>query len=856
MAYNVTSFFVVPRLPKPLEDLDDIAHNLWWSFNRDAIDLFRRMDSALWQSSGHNPVRMLNIIEQKRLEELASDEAFLSHLRRVKEKLTTHLSQRAWYQQNADEAKEHRIAYFCAEFGITEALPIYSGGLGVLAGDHLQSATELGFPLTGVGLMYREGYFRQALSPEGWQQEHYPVNDLPSLPVRPVLKADGTPVQVTVPAPHPILVQAWRADVGRVPLYLLTTDVEGNSPGDRGITSRLYGGDQEMRIRQEIVLGIGGLRFLMAIGQEPTVIHMNEGHAVFTMLERIRMIRERSGLGFDAAREVASAGALFTTHTPVPAGNDEFSLELVDRYFSHMYGALGLDRMSFLGLGQRHPGSHSDRFNLTVLALRLSAAANAVSALHGKVARSMWHTLWPEAVVEEVPIGHITNGVHTRSWISRDVVELFDHYLGPRWSSNPEDRTIWDGISEVPDDELWRVHERRRERLVAFARRRVARQVEQRRGSAREMEAVRDLLDPRILTIGFARRFATYKRAGLIAMDLERLERLLNDPQRPIQLIFAGKAHPQDEEGKRLIQKVFQLCRNEKTRRRVCFLQDYSIEVARYLAQGVDVWLNTPRRPLEASGTSGMKVAANGGLNCSILDGWWDEAYRMNDQSGWAIGSGEELGDPATQDDLEARSLYSVLEDEVIPLFYQRGRDGIPHDWVRRMKASMGTIAPFFNTMRMVVEYARQYYFPLHDRYLALGAEEFKRARELSTYRQRIETAWSDVRIQSVSTRLGRLVHVGERVQVEAEVYLGKLSVDEVRVELLHGPLGPSGVFVDPQYVQMTANGGGEGAHRLVMYRGDAPCQQTGQNGIAVRVVPHHELLVSRDALSRVIWRR
>jgi starch phosphorylase len=855
VAYDLTTFFVVPNLPGPLQDLDKIAGNLWWSWNRDAIDLFRRMDATLWQRSGHNPVQMLGMIEQRRLEELASDDAFLSHLRRVMDRLSEHLSQRSWYQRIAREREGLVVAYFCAEFGITESLHIYSGGLGVLAGDHLQSSSELGFPLIGVGLMYREGYFRQTLTADGWQQEQYPVNDLPNMPVKRVARPDGTPFTVSVNCPHAVQVQAWKVQIGRTPLYLLTTDVDGNAPADRTITGRLYSGDQEMRLRQEIVLGVGGMRFLTEIGAGATVCHLNEGHSVFSVLERIRQIREATGLPFDAAREVASSGTVFTTHTPVAAGHDEFALDLIDRYFSPMYAALGLDRATFLGLGQKTPGSQTERFSLTVLALRLAAAANGVSRLHGQVARSMWTVLWPEAVVDEVPIGHITNGIHTRSWISRDLAELYDHYLGPRWSSNPEDTQVWRAIQGVPDDELWRVHERRRERLVAFVRGRVAEQVEHRRGSVRELESVRDLLDPRVLTIGFARRFATYKRAGLIMADMERLERMLNDAHRPVQLVFAGKAHPQDDEGKKLIQKIYSLCRNEATRRRVVFLQDYSIEVARYMAQGVDVWLNTPRRPQEASGTSGMKAAANGGLNCSILDGWWAEAYAG--PNGWAIGNGEVAGDPAAQDELEARSLFAVLEEEIIPLFYQRGRDGIPHDWVRRMKASIESIGPVFNTARMVVDYAQKYYFPLHDRYRELVSADHRKAREIAAFRQRLRAEWAAVRIQSIATTASREVRVGDQIQVDAAVHLGRLAPPEVRVELVHGIVAPDGGFVAPERIRMELAETGTGAAGgTLTYRGLAPCRRTGQNGVAVRVLPEHDGMIPAQVLSRVVWHR
>ncbi len=639
------TFRVIPSLPASLERLRDLAYNLSWAWNHDAIDLFRRLDRDLWETTLHNPVLMLGTIRQERLEEVMADDGFMAHLERVGRDLDRYMQARnTWYSKNCPNGDGARIAYFSAEFGLTECLRIYSGGLGILAGDHLKSASDLGLPLVGVGLLYQQGYFRQYLNPDGWQQEQYPDNDFYNLPLTLERQLSGAPLTVEVEYPgRTVKAQVWRVQVGRVPLYLLDTNVEGNRPDDRDITDQLYGGDSDMRIRQEILLGIGGIRALEILGLRPTVCHMNEGHSAFLALERIRLLMQDCQLTFAEAREAAMAGNVFTTHTPVPAGIDRFHPDLIDQYFSGYYPRLGLSRHEFLGLGRMNPNDPNGYFCMAVLAMRLAYRINGVSQLHGRVSRQMWQEVWPQVPADEVPILGITNGIHPRSWISNDMAGLYDRYLGPRWSDRPADAKIWQQATRIPDEELWRTHERRRERLVTFARGRLRDHLEQQGGSPSEIGHADEVLDPEALTIGFARRFATYKRATLLFRDLERLARILGDKDRPVQLIFAGKAHPQDNAGKELIRQIIHLARRQEFRNRIVFLEDYDMDVARYLVQGVDVWLNTPRRPHEASGTSGMKATANGGLNLSILDGWWDEGYTPD--TGWAIGGGEEYRD-------------------------------------------------------------------------------------------------------------------------------------------------------------------------------------------------------------------
>ena len=614
--HPIRTFTITPSLPASIERLHELAYNLWWAWHMEVIDLFRRLDRDLWEETGHNPVLMLGVIEQEKLERAAQDEAFLASMERVLEDFDRYMqSQTTWYQERYGASARPTIAYFSAEFGLTDCIPNYSGGMGVLAGDHLKSASDLGLPLVGVGLLYQQGYFRQYLSADGWQQERYPENDFYTMPVRLERRQDGTPVMIEVSYPgHKVRAQVWRVQVGRVSLFLLDTNLEDSPPEDRDITDQLYGGDMDMRIRQEIVLGIGGIRALKALGIHPTVCHMNEGHSAFLALERIRLLMEEHNLSFAEAREAAAAGNIFTTHTSVPAGIDLFPPGLMDKYFADYYPSLGLSRDELLALGRVNPADPNEPFSMAVLALRLSASSNGVSKLHGTVSRRMWQAVWPGVPEDEVPITSVTNGIHPLSWISHDMADLFDNYLGPTWRENPADPEVWKEVDEIPDEELWSTHERRRERLVAFARRRLQAQLEEHGAPPSEVERAKEVLDPEALTIGFGRRFVTYKRATLILRDPERLARILNNKDRPVQIIYAGKAHPKDQPAKELIKQIVHFARRDEFRRRIVFLEDYDICVARYMVQGVDLWLNNPRRFQEACGTSGMKAAVNGAI--------------------------------------------------------------------------------------------------------------------------------------------------------------------------------------------------------------------------------------------------
>ncbi|HKM58891.1 MAG TPA: alpha-glucan family phosphorylase [Chthoniobacterales bacterium] len=840
----IGTFSVIPSLPAPIERLRKIAYNLRWAWSHDSIDLFRRLDRDLWETSGHNPVLMLGTIDQEKLEAVSQDDAFLAHLDYVSEKLEAYLrGESSWFRRFwRDKEDKPLVAYFSAEFGLTECLSIFAGGLGILAGDHLKSASDLGIPLIGVGLLYQQGYFRQYLNQAGWQQESYENNDFHNLPVIPVDQPDGKPLIVRVEYPgRSVSAQIWRAQVGRIPLYLLDTNIAANEHAeDRDITDQLYGGDREMRIKQEILLGIGGYRALKAIGIEPSVYHMNEGHSAFLALERIRNLMETHHLSFAEAHASASPGLVFTTHTPVEAGHDYFSPDQMDRYFGVYSRSLGLSMPDFLALGRSALDAQS-LFCMTVLALRLSSHRNGVSKLHGDVSRRMWQRLWPGVPADEIPIQHITNGVHFRSWISLEMNQLYDRYLGPHWREEPADHEVWDRVYSIPAEELWRVHERRRERLVVWARNWVRKERLRRGAPESEIEAAAEVLDPATLTIGFARRFATYKRATLILHDLPRLQRILSDSRCPVQFVFAGKAHPLDDAGKEYIRQIAELTQRLDLGRHLVFLEDYDMAVARYLVQGVDVWLNTPLRPNEASGTSGMKAAANGVLNLSVLDGWWDEVWRSQDQPtriGWAIGKGETYQDPKYQDQVEAEALYGLLERDVIPTFYDRGPDGVPRKWIEHMKASIGKICPFVNTHRMVKDYACKVYLKAHEQYRALEKDGASRAKALAAWIARVRQEWPHVRIEAVEQTPSATLPVGTEVHVRTRIQLGSLSPEDVAVEFYLGRLNPSGDFInaisEPMKPVEKENRG------TFLFEAATRSTRSGLHGFTFRVRPYH----------------
>ena len=861
---TVHSFNVLPALPDSLKGLEAIAKNMFWSWNPDFVELFKRIDSNLWSACGHNPIKLLGGISQAKLESLAENQGFLSELQQTAEKLKQYLNRPGWFEKVSANSSNSIIAYFSAEFGIHESLPVYAGGLGILAGDHLKSASDLGIPLVGVGLLYQKGYFRQYLNIDGWQQEVYIENDPYNMPIELVRKESSRPLTISVEYPEKcVLAQIWCISVGRTKLYLLDTNIPANSPADRMITSSLYGGDRELRIRQEIMLGIGGVKALSAMGISPTVFHMNEGHAAFMALERIRELRSATNMSFDEALEATRASSVFTIHTPVKAGIDEFRVGLMDKYFGSYFPYLGINRKRFLGLGRLFPDDDSESFKMPILAIHLSSFINGVSKLHGEVSRQMWGSLWPGIPVSEVPIKSVTNGIHIKNWLSEEMSTLFARYLGPSWADDTLDKSLWNNIDQIPDEELWRAHQRCKEQLVVFARTRLKAQMQRRGTYHSEMNRAEEVLDPEVLTIGFARRFASYKRGNLLLKDPQRLTKLLTNPQRPVQFIFAGKAHPSDTEGKDIIRQVVHFANQPEVRRRVVFIEDYDIDVARFLVRGVDLWLNTPRRPMEASGTSGMKAAVNGVLNMSTLDGWWCEGYTP--EGGWAIGAGETYKDLDYQDMVEVQAIYNLLDNEVVPLFYTRSADNLPRAWIRRVKNSIKWIAPRFNTHRMVADYARRFYNPAMARWRYLTENSMTRAKDLSRWKTDIRQAWSEFAVKNVLMEITNgqtseplnpkqpQLNVGSQLTVKALIKLGKVNPNDVSVELYHGPVDSWGSITDGSAVRMDykEQSQQDGEH---WFTGSVRCLNTGQRGASVRVLPNHPDLITPYEMGMVLW--
>jgi starch phosphorylase len=694
------------------ERLWALARNLWWSWDHDAVSLFRDLDPVRWKQLNQNPVSLLAEFPLAKLESRAAELVLHSRINYAYRRLQEYLqADRTWGTRHAGVLRPLPVAYFSAEFGIHESLPVYSGGLGVLSGDHIKSASDLAIPLVGIGLFYGQGYFRQRLDHNGWQQEEYLKTDPTQLPLEVAIGTNGRPVTVQIQTRSgSIHAKVWRVEVGRCDLFLLDSDVEENTPDDRELTSRLYGGNARTRIRQELLLGIGGFRALTAMGITPGVLHLNEGHSGFAVLEAIRTRMEEEGIGFDSAVPRVSREVVFTTHTPVPAGHDRFDAELIEEHLGPLREKLGLSQESLMGLGRESPDNQQETFCMTVLGLRVSRRANAVSALHGEVSRAMWAGLSPGKQEDKVPIGHITNGVHVPSWLAPQMFRLYDRHLGTNWHQRSSDARTWEGIENVDDGELWETHLSLKSQLLEFVRRRAVEQAERRLESREVLQRLGKVLSPDALTIGFARRFATYKRANLILADIESLATMVNDPKRPVQFIFAGKAHPNDEPGKRVLQQIAELMRNSRFADKFVFVEDYDINVGRYFVQGVDVWLNNPRRPLEASGTSGQKVVLNGGLNLSVLDGWWAEAY--DSMNGFSIGTGRTHSNMNVHDTRDGEDLRRALREEVIPLFYQRDRDGLPRGWIRRMKRTIRTLGWRFNADRMVMDYTLKCYVP------------------------------------------------------------------------------------------------------------------------------------------------
>lgn len=840
---------VYPAIPDTLSFLNELARNLWWCWHHDAVDLFYRINPALWESVGKNPVVFLSRISQRRFETLSRDESFLDHLERVRAKFYRTFSDPVQLEDFRGKP-DGAIAYFSMEFGLHESLPFFAGGLGVLAGDHLKAASTLGLPLIGIGLLFREGYFRQRLDQNGWQLEQYPIIDHFDLPVRKVTLESGLDLVVEIPGPDGMIKACvWQIMVGRIRLLLLDTDIPENNQADRDVTARLYASEDRIRVAQEVLLGIGGMRVLKALGLFPSVLHMNEGHCSFAVLERLAMIMERFGTDFPTAAQICLRTSVFTTHTPVAAGHDHFAHQLVSPYLKSYSERFGLPGETLLSWGRQPQEGRDAKFSMFILGVAFSGYINGVSQLHGIVARRMWQSLWPRRHEEEVPISHVTNGIHIGSYISRWNHILLERYLSPDWAARQSDRNLVSRIDDIDDSELWHAHESARSSLIRKCRQALLEQYERQNASKTLLDEVADVLDYQTLTICFARRFATYKRAGLLLRDIPRLTRLITDEERPVQFIIAGKAHPDDTQGKALIQEMVAFARRHEVRYRVAFIENYDINIARYMVQGADVWLNTPRRPYEACGTSGMKAAANGGLNLSILDGWWCEGYR--EDRGWAIGNGEGYDDPEYQDDVESRALFNLLENEVIPAFYERRRGNPPARWVKMMKSAMKMAISDFSSDHMVREYADRFYLPALHCMAELTRDEAARARELAARKHRLETLWQVIHLAEPVVHASEDLKVGDAFTITLEVFLGDLGPEEVEVQLYHGRIRAGGSLEGsrPETMDLKEHLGQD----RYLYECTVTCSDSGRFGYTARVIPGGDRML-RNTPGLISW--
>ena len=829
---HLQMYQVYPSVPEPLKFLEDLSRNMWWCWHIDAIELFRRINPYLWRQSGRNPIFFSTLIPPGRLEELATDSGYLAHMERVKKKFETETMLHADNESVDAEAKT--IAYFSMEFGIHESLPLFAGGLGVLAGDHLKAASDLSLPLVGVGLLFNKGYFRQFLNNEGWQQEEYPDNDIFHMPLRRVKDPSGKQASITLDGPHgPIRAIIWKVQVGCVPLYLLDTNIPENSVDIRSITDRLYAGEPMQRLEQEVLLGIGGMRALEVLGIQPEICHMNEGHSAFCSIERLCQLKRKYNIDLKTALEIIPRTTIFTTHTPVAAGHDEFPKEMVTPYVASMQECLGIDTDQIISWGQSGEKSN-EPLSMFVLGLRMSQHHNGVSKLHGRVARRMWSHVWPGWPEDEIPISHVTNGIHIPSWVSIENATLFERYLAPDWYLHVGIKDLSNRIDQIYDDELWQTRRMSRARLVRTCRELMLRQYGRRNAPQSTMREAEGILDPEILTIGFARRFATYKRATLLLKDPERLKRIINNPDRPVQLIFAGKAHPKDREGKDIIRQLVTFAKDPAVRQRIVFLEDYDINVTRYLVQGADIWLNTPRRPMEACGTSGMKAAINGVLNVSVLDGWWCEGYR--EDRGWAIGNGEEYEDHEYQDMVDSYALYNLLENDVIPCFYDRKNGESPEKWTRMMKESMKMALDDYCTHRMVLDYNQKFYQPALESYRTFTRNNAESAKQMLTQKKRLMDLWKNIQVKEPTRKENGPFRIGDFFPISAEISLGEIRPEEVLVELYYGKLRTIDTLLPGKTQTMEVEK--ELARGTYLYSCLLPCTSSGRFGFTVRVSP------------------
>ena len=851
--YVFNRITVNPQLPKRIGRITEIANNLWWSWNTEFLRLFKKIDKDLWEKCDKNPVKFLKSVDQEKLEDASKDLSFVREYDKIVENFDNYMNSRdTWFSRKYPDNRNDLIAYFSAEYGLDQTIAIYSGGLGILSGDHLKSASDLGIPLVAVGLLYKNGYFHQVIDAYGNQRPEYKDIDLYDLPITPVKDIDGNDLIIYIKFPkRRIYLKTWEVNVGRVKLYLLDSDIDINNIEDRDTTARLYGGDQEMRIRQEIILGMGGVNVLKRLGLRPTVYHMNEGHSAFLNLEIIKNIIKEKQVSFEVAKDIASSKTVFTTHTPVPAGNDIFPLGLVEKYFKDFWPRLGLTREEFLKLGMKPCEGLEPGFNMGILALKIAGKKNGVSKLHGEVSRELFSEVWPHIPAKESPITYVTNGIHTCTWLAPRLKELYNKYLMPYWQDNIHDDSTWERIKAIPDDKLWKVHTDRKIKLLALVKENVTNRLRREGVGYDEINEIISKLNPDALTIGFARRFATYKRATLIFKDIERITQILNDENRPVQLIFAGKAHPADKEGQDLVRYIHEISMKPQFKGKIFLLENYSIEISRYLVSGVDVWLNNPRRPMEASGTSGQKASVNGVVNFSVLDGWWAEGY--NQRNGWTIGTNAEYSSYEEQDKADSESMYYTLENKIIPTYYDRDRNGISKRWMEIMKESIISTGGKYSTARMLVDYTEQLYMPLCNltkKYYT----DLNNVAEFNSWKQDMYSNWKDIQIEQLDDNADNItVDAGSQIEVRAVVTLPNIKPEYIRTEVYYGKFLDDGTVEDVKIIPMKLERAEED-NKKYYYVAKIDLVSGGNYGYTFRVMPQNEMILDSANLDLIKW--
>ena len=851
--YIFNKITVNPQLPKRIGKLSEIANNLWWSWNTEFLRLFKMIDRDLWETCEKNPVKFLKQVSQDRLEAVATNQEFLKEYDRLAKEFDDYVtSKNTWFSNKYPENKKDLIAYFSAEYGLDQTIPIYSGGLGILSGDHLKSASDLGIPLVAVGLLYKNGYFHQKINGYGDQETEYNNIDLSNLPINPVKDENGDELKIYVKfEKRKIYLKVWQINVGRIKLYLLDSDIDENKPEDREVTLKLYGGDQKMRIKQEIVLGMGGTNLLTrALGLNPTVYHMNEGHSAFLILELIKNIIKEKKVSFEVAKDIASSKTVFTTHTPVPAGNDIFPIALVEKYFKEFWPRLGLEREEFLKLGMKPCTDLEPGFNMGILALKVAGKKNGVSKLHGAVSRELFGDVWPEIAANESPITYVTNGIHTCSWLAPSLKELYNKYLIPYWQDNIYKDEVWENINNIPNKELWEIHQKRKQKLLEIVKESTTNRLRRSGYSYEEINDITSKLNPNALTIGFARRFATYKRATLIFRDLERITQILNNAERPVQLIFAGKAHPADKEGQDLIKRIHEISMMPQFKGKIFLLENYNIAMSRYLVSGVDVWLNNPRRPMEASGTSGQKASVNGVINFSVLDGWWAEGY--NQENGWTIGTNAEFTSYEEQDDADSQSMYRTLEEKIIPTYYDKDENGISEKWMRIMKNSITSTGGKYSTSRMLVDYTNNLYMPLCN-LTKKYYENIDNVAEFNLWKKNLYINLKDIKITQKNNINNITMDAGNNIEVKCEVQLPNISVDNIEAQCYYGKILDNGIVENVSIIPMKLTSKDE-ENKIYEYTTKIELRTGGNYGYTFRVMPKHEMLLDSENLNLVKW--